>query len=183
VTEISARYAALGGAFAAAVAAVPAQRWEAQSPCEEWTARDVVRHVVDTQGMFLSMIGGELGPIPSVDEDPAAAWEAALAVVLEALEDPQRAAMKHDGLFGPMRFEEMVDTFLAVDQIVHRWDIARATGGDERLTEEEMALVRRRTEQFGEHMRREGAFPVELTPPDGADAQTRLLAFLGRRAW
>lgn len=36
---------------------------------------------------------------------------------------------------------------------------------------------------MGEAMRGPGAFGPELTPPEGADAQTRLLAFVGRRSW
>jgi hypothetical protein len=32
-------------------------------------------------------------------------------------------------------------------------------------------------------MRRPGFFGPELTPPDGADEQTRMLAFLGRAPW
>ena len=39
------------------------------------------------------------------------------------------------------------------------------------------------TEQFADAMRGPGAFGPELTPPEGADTQTRLLAFLGRQAW
>ncbi len=36
------------------------RRWDSPSPCEEWTARDVVGHVVETQGMFLGLVGREL---------------------------------------------------------------------------------------------------------------------------
>ncbi|RMB58781.1 maleylpyruvate isomerase N-terminal domain-containing protein [Tessaracoccus antarcticus] len=32
----------------------PADRWSAQSPCEHWSARDVVRHLIDTQREFLT---------------------------------------------------------------------------------------------------------------------------------
>ena len=35
------------------IAAVPADRWAAPSPCPEWNARDLVTHVVTTQGMIL----------------------------------------------------------------------------------------------------------------------------------
>ncbi|NEU34456.1 TIGR03086 family protein, partial [bacterium LRH843] len=48
---------------------------------------------------------------------------------------------------------------------------------------EELDLARERAAFFGDNIRRDGVCPVELTPPDGADEQTRLLAFLGRRAW
>ena len=38
------------------VAAVPEDRWSDQSPCEDWKARDVVRHVVG-QGMAPALVG------------------------------------------------------------------------------------------------------------------------------
>ena len=50
MTEISERYERLGDAFAAKIAAVPADRWSAPSPCRDWTAHDVVSHVVATPG-------------------------------------------------------------------------------------------------------------------------------------
>src|SRR5436189_1031131 len=53
MSEISERYKRLGDAFADKIAAVPHDRWDSQTPCEEWTARDLVGHVVNTQGMFL----------------------------------------------------------------------------------------------------------------------------------
>ena len=49
MTETSQRYARLADAFAAKIAAVPDDRWACPSPCEGWTARDVVRHVIDSQ--------------------------------------------------------------------------------------------------------------------------------------
>ncbi|WP_159941709.1 MULTISPECIES: TIGR03086 family metal-binding protein [unclassified Nocardiopsis] len=183
MSDIRARYARLSEDFAATVAAVPADRWSADSPCPGWDARGVVRHVVDTQGMFLGLVGRELGEIPSVDADPAAAWEAARAVVLADLSDPDRAAAAFGGFFGPTTFAEAVDRFLSFDLVVHRWDLARATGQDERLDPGDVRWAREAAAGFGPHLRREGVCGPELTPPGGADEQTRLLAFLGRRAW
>ncbi len=183
MTEISMQYARLGDDFAATIAAVRPDRWENPSPCEGWTARDVVRHVIETQGAFLGLVGRELGPVPSVDDDPAAAWEAARKVVRADLDDPDRAGAEFDGLWGRTRFDDAVDTFLRFDLIVHRWDLARATGLDEELSLADVRWARERTTAFGTNLRRDGVCGPELRPPDGASEQTRLLAFLGRRAW
>jgi hypothetical protein len=72
MTEISERYARLADAFAAKIASVPSDRWATQSPCEGWTARDVVGHVVSSQGLILGLVGRSLGDIPSADDDPQA---------------------------------------------------------------------------------------------------------------
>jgi uncharacterized protein (TIGR03086 family) len=181
MTEISERYARLSGAFADTVAGVPDDRWSSPSPCPEWTARDIVGHVVETQGMFLGFVGRETGDIPPVDQDPLGAWTAASAVVLKDLEDPGRASAEFEGFFGKSTFEAAVDRFLNMDLVVHRWDLARATGQDEHIDPEDVARVRRRAEEFGDAMRAPKAFGPTVDPPPGADEQAKLLAFLGRR--
>ena len=71
MTEISERYKRLTDAFAAKVAAIPAEGWSAQTPCPDWMARDLVKHVIETQGMFLGLVGRQMGELPSVDDDLA----------------------------------------------------------------------------------------------------------------
>ena len=180
MTEISERYDRLATALADKIAAVPADAWENPSPCEGWTARDVVRHVVSTQGMFLGFIGRELGDIPPVDDDPLAAWNAARAIVLHDLEDPKLASAEFDGFTGRSTFEGGVDRFLSFDLVVHGWDLSRAAGLDERIDPDDVARVRRAAAEFGEAMRGPQAFGPERPAPAGADPQTQLLAFLGR---
>jgi uncharacterized protein (TIGR03086 family) len=163
------------------VSQVPAERWEAQTPCPDWKARDLVKHVVDTQGMFLGFIGLELGDIPAVADDPAGAWDAARAKVSAALNDPQTAKTEFDGFGGRSTFEDGVDRFLCFDLVVHGWDLARATGLDETIPAEDLTRVRAAAEAFGDAMRGPGAFGPEIEPPRDADEQARLLAFLGRQ--
>ena len=47
------RYRRLSDGFAA----VPEDRWSSPSSCEGWTARDVVEHVGNVQGLFLGFLG------------------------------------------------------------------------------------------------------------------------------
>ena len=182
MTEISERYARLADAFAAKIAAVPADRWSSPSPCENWTARDIVTHVVSTQGLFLGFVGRSLGDIPSVDDDPLAAFTAARTVVQADLEDPARAAAEYEGFMGTMTFETGVDRFLNFDLVVHGWDLARATGLDDHIEPADLQRIRVAAEGFGDAMRGPNAFGPEVEPPPGADDQQRVMAFLGRRA-
>jgi len=133
--------------------------------------------------MFLGFVGRELGGIPSVDDDPAAAFGAARSVVASDLEDPQRAGATFEGFSGRSTFAEAVDRFLSGDLLIHRWDLARATGQEVELDLEEVRRQREVLDGFGDRLRGPGAFGPELQPPEDADEQTRLLAFAGRRAF
>jgi uncharacterized protein (TIGR03086 family) len=182
MTEISDRYARLGDAFAMKIAAVPEHAWAHPSPCDEWTARDVVKHVISTQGMFLGLVGRPLGDIPEVDDDLLAAWDAVRSVVQGDLEDPERATTEFQGFSGTSTFEAAVNRFLCTDLVVHGWDLARAAGLDDRIDPEDLVRVSEQTLAFGDMLRSPQAFGPEVEPPADADDQTKLLAFLGRRA-
>ena len=182
MTEISERYARLGDAVATKIAAVPEDAWEHPSPCDEWTARDVVNHVITTQGMFLGLVGRQMGDIPGVDDDPFAAWNAARSVVQCDLEDPERATTEFQGSTGASTFEAAVNRFLCMDLVVHGWDLARAAGLDDRIDPEDLARVSEQAGALGDMLRSPQAFGPEVQPPADADDQTKLLAFLGRRA-
>lgn len=181
MTDTSDRYRRLAADFAATIEDVPDDRWSAPSPCEEWTARDVVRHVIETQGLFLGFVGRSPDAGPTVDEDALAAWTTAHRQVQADLEDPDRADAAYDGFAGPSTFAKGVNDFLCTDLVVHRWDLAQAAGLDVTLDREEVARVRAQAESFGDALRGPGAFGPALEPPENADDQTRLLCFLGRR--
>jgi uncharacterized protein (TIGR03086 family) len=182
MSEISERYRRLSDEFAARVAAVPADRWDSPSPCEDWTARDLVRHVVETQGMFLGFIDRKLGPVPEIAEDPAGAWDAARAVMQADLDDPARATTEFEGQLGRQSFEAAVDRFINLDLTMHGWDLARATGQDERIEPADVQRVLAVARSLGDSLRGPGVCGPEIEAPAGADEQTRMLAFLGRRA-
>lgn len=178
----AARYDRLAGAFAATVSAVPAQGWQAASPCEGWTAQDVVRHVVETPAIFFGMVGRELVPTPPVEDDPGAAFAASRAQVQAALDDPEVAGSGFDGFFGRTTLAEAIERFVCLDLVVHRWDLARATGLDETIPETDLVWLEAGVAGFGDAMRAPEVFGPAIEPPPGADRQTRLLHFLGRPA-
>ncbi|HVL91784.1 MAG TPA: TIGR03086 family metal-binding protein [Acidimicrobiales bacterium] len=183
MSEIAERYARLSSSFAAKVAAVPPDRWASPSPCAGWSAHDVVRHVVESQGMFLGFVGASSGGGPGVDEDPAGAFDAVRATVQSHLDDPARATAGFEGYAGPTTFEASVDRFLNFDLVVHGWDLARAAGLDEHVDAADIAFVRAGVASLGDMLYSSGACAPALDPPPGADDRTRLLAALGRKAW
>lgn len=180
MSEIADRYRDLAAGFTARVESVPEHRWENASPCEGWTARDVVRHMIETAGMFFGLVGRELPAGPTVDDDPAGAWSTARDAVQAALDDPAVATLEYEGLFGRTTFEQGINDFVCFDVLVHTWDLARATGLDERLDPAEVHHVFETAQPMDDTLRTSGVCGPKLDPPPGADEQARLLAFLGR---
>ncbi len=182
MSEIAERYERRANAFTDKVAAVPDDQWSAPSPCEEWTARDVVEHVVNSQGMFLGFVGREQVDLPSLDDDPEGAVRAATGRILQDLKDPDLAAETFEGFMGTQAFEASVDRFLSADLVVHGWDLARATGQDDTIPTEDVTALHASLGDFPEEaMRSPGAFGPEVEVADDASDQDKLIAFLGRR--
>ena len=188
VDEIAARFERVAAAFTARVEGVPADSWERPAPCEGWAARDVVRHLVEWlpgPGFLLGTFGVETGPIPSVETDPAAAWAVVRDAVQHALVDPAIATRVEDcGPPGRLSLEAAVDMTCTPDVLIHTWDLARATGLDERLdpgeVRRQLAGIEALPPEVDEAMRSSGHYGPRVAVADDADDQTRLLAFMGR---
>jgi uncharacterized protein (TIGR03086 family) len=153
--------------------------WSAASPCEGWTAADVVDHVVDTERDYLSRMDVEVGDRPS--GSPADVWAAHQAAVRPLVTDQLRAR-EYDGFFGRTTIGATLDHFYGFDLVVHGWDLGAANGRPTAFTDAEMDTIEVAFEGFGDHAYDDGVFrrPVEVAAD--ADRQTRLLARTGRRA-
>lgn len=181
MTEISERYRAVATEFTRRVDGVPGERWADPSPCAGWTARDVVRHVVDTHRSAPGWAGlPETDLTASVDDDPRTAWAEARDAMQALLEDPARAGKEYAGYFGPTTLERSVDQFIYFDLVVHAWDLARATGQDETMPAEDVRRVYGTVSSFGDALRGEGICGPEVKVPDDASEQDRLIGLLGR---
>ena len=181
--DIADRYRRLADRFDRVAAAVPDDAWANPSPCEEWTAADVVRHVADTERELVVRLGLADVPEPDADLHPREAWRAVRPVVQGLLDDPATAGHAYDGYFGPTTLAQTIDTFYSLDLLVHAWDLARAAGLTEleAMPAEDVTASFEAMRPFSETLRQPGLCGPELEPPAGADEQTRFLAFLGRR--
>lgn len=181
--EIVERYERITGQFTDRVRAVPAEAWDDPSPCEGWTARDVVGHLTEWIPGFFGAQGVEFPPVPSVADDPLAAWESVQTTIAAALADPRRADMPVETPFSTQSFAETVDMIVIGDVFTHTWDLARATGQDESLDPDQLQrMVAAIGEMPEDVMRADGMFGPPIDVPADADDQTRYLAYVGRRA-
>ncbi len=131
--DITERFERITGRFTDVVRGVPDSAWDDPSPCDGWTARDVVGHLTEWIPGFFNSQGVEFPPVPSVDEDPYAAWEVVRGTISAALADPAVAAKPVQTPFATQPLRETVDMIVTGDVFTHTWDLARATGQDDAL--------------------------------------------------
>jgi uncharacterized protein (TIGR03086 family) len=183
MSEILERYERVTGQFSERVRGVPADAWDNPSPCDGWRARDVVGHLTTWITEFFSAQGVAFPDAPAVEDDPVAAWEAVRSTIAAALADPELSARPVETPFSTQPFSETVDMIVTGDVFTHTWDLARATGQDETLDADMVQRMLAATGEMPEEaLRADGMFGPALEAPAGADDQTRLLAYLGRRA-
>ena len=152
-----------------------AQSLDAATPCDDWNVRELLNHMLETQRYFAGSARGESVSPPAstpptlLSDDPVQDFVRAQAEVLSA--------------FGQEGVIEKTGPSLGIassDQLLHGWDLARATGQDttmpEGLPEAAYSIIHG---AFTEEQR-QGVFKPEVPVPDDATAQERLLAFTGR---
>src|SRR5438874_438060 len=173
--------------FGARVSQIGDEQWEAGTPDTEWNVRDLVSHVLSENlwapplfaGSTISEVGDRFdGNV--LGTDPHGSWRAASVHALEAAAEAGAMERTVHLSFGDFPGREYAMQLFA-DHLIHAWDLARAIGADERLDSE---LVGECTAWFAnleDAYRGAGAIAERQPIPDGADAQTRLLAMFGRR--
>jgi uncharacterized protein (TIGR03086 family) len=141
--------------------------WDAPAPCEGWVARDVVRHLVEwLPGFLASGAGVQLPPGPSVDVDPVGAWEAHAVAVQRLLDDPESPSVTlRNPNLGELPLPDAIAMFYTSDVFLHTWDLARATGQDERLDPQRCAAMLEGMLPMDDLLRRSGHYgPARAGP-------------------
>ncbi|MFI5672967.1 TIGR03086 family metal-binding protein [Streptomyces sp. NPDC051704] len=174
-------YERIGERFRELILNCPPDRWEDPSPCPGWTAWDVAAHVVSNHRRAVAGLDGSGYSAPDRREDLAQAWDAASGEIKAALRDPVKAQTLLGEEFGSIPFEEFVRRMACADTLIHGWDLARATGQDEVLDSEAVAVATEILLPEDGDIRMPNAFGAKVSSATDADAQTRLLNFLGRQ--
>lgn len=164
----------------AVIGAVESGSWDRPSPCDGWTTRDVVAHIVDTQREFLAGRGLDVGERPDLD-DPAAGWHEHTDRVVALLTDSQLVAAPYEGYFGPTTLGATFEQFYIWDLLVHRWDIAQGAGIPVTYTDAELDRIEAGADSFGDSLYMDSVCKPGVEA-DSGDRQARVLARLGRRA-
>lgn len=170
---MSDRYDRAAAGFTQRVEGAPAGAWDRRAPCEGWVARDVVRHLTEWVPGFFELLPAKT----SVEDDPVAAWHE-LDATLRSTADSDHE-LDHPYV-GKHKLGDAVNQFVVGDLLVHTWDLARATGQDERLDPELVHDMLGGLQAMGDALRVGGQFGPPVEVPADADEQTQLIAYTGR---
>src|SRR5262245_43282044 len=124
-----------GTAWTASKVAGGQDRLDAPTPCDEWTVRRLIDHLLAGQAVFAAgPSGGTIappsGPPPElVGDDPAAQYEDARKATINAYAQPNVLGRMVKGFGGDVPAAQILGIAFC-DQLVHGWDMATATGQD-----------------------------------------------------
>ena len=161
------------------VATIDDSQLDAPTPCAAFSVRDVLAHMIGGATLFAAAFTDE-----TPGEPPAGDLRQGLPIALEGL----RASVHSDGALDrtiAAPFGEVPGAafarFVALDGLVHGWDIATATGQPYEppadLVEAVDTFAR---EAITDDMRDGDTFAPPTAAPDGASPLEQLVAFTGR---
>ena len=150
-----------------------------RTPCEEWTVKDLLEHMIGVvAGLGAAAVGAPRQEF-RLGDDPGGQFEEAAAAALAAWRRPGVLEQIVDGGPGPMPGRVLAGINL-LDTATHTWDLAVATGQPAGLPDVVAAAALETSLATISPEIRPGRFAPEIVLPDGADLTGRLVAFLGR---
>lgn len=181
MTDALDRYTRISKTFDSRLHGVADDQWNASTPCPDWDVRKLVSHLIGSHQAMLSMVG-QSHEAPGPDDDLIPVWHGVRKAVLDALGDSETAGRTVASPIGEMTFEQLIGGLLCGDTLFHTWDLARATGQDETMDEDLCVKQLELMLPLDDAIRTPGFFGPKLDSPEGADTQTKLLCFGGRRS-
>ncbi|MFJ2746794.1 TIGR03086 family metal-binding protein [Streptomyces sp. NPDC087297] len=174
--------------FGERVRDVRGDQWGAPTPCTEWNVRELVNHVTAEQlwipplvseGRTVEELAGSFsGDV--LGEDPVAAWDRASAAAHAAFAASGAMDRTVRLSYGPALGSAYCSE-LTADCVVHTWDLARGIGAGDRLPDSLVEFSIKEIMPYADGLASSGAYAEPVEVPAGADAQTRLLAMVGRK--
>ncbi|MEY2401450.1 MAG: hypothetical protein QOJ08_1561 [Ilumatobacteraceae bacterium] len=168
------------------VAGIGDDQWTQPSPCEGWTVRDLLNHVVAgnlwaaelASGRTIADVGTAFdGDV--VGSDAVAAYDSSAKAAAAAFEAPGALDAPCAVSYGPVPGSVYAGHRL-LDVLIHGWDLASATGQPAELDPQLVAACWDVVRPQLSLLQESGQFGVEEPGINDTNPQTSLLAALGR---
>lgn len=179
-------------AFGERVHAIAETQWQAPTPCTDWTVLALVDHLVSEQrwlppllhGLDLASAGEVVAGARTLPADGgvganhAELWDEAAVAAADAVVDPGVLERQVELSRGRTPAREYLYE-MALDAVVHAWDLGAAIGFAEQLPDELVAFASDAVGKFGD-LSSTGMFAAPVDVPDDASPQDRLIGATGR---
>jgi uncharacterized protein (TIGR03086 family) len=116
--------------------------WAAATPCSEWDVRQLVNHMVRGNLNYVALLDGgsagefvRLRDVDALGGDPVGAYGRSAQEFVKAFGRPGVLRKTLDYPLGKVGAGQAVAVRMT-DTVIHTWDLARATGADEKLNVE-----------------------------------------------
>lgn len=136
-----------GDFYESRLAAVTSEQWSMPSICDGWTVKDLADHVVGGNRFAVGMLAGldtatafEGALAGGFDDDPVTAYRVSAHGQLDAFGTPGALDVVVHHPAGDIGARQFLG-FRLGDLLLHGWDLARSTGGDDTLDAELVAAV------------------------------------------
>src|SRR5262245_35281234 len=152
-----------------------AKKLDSDTPCDQWDVRTLMNHMLETQRYFAGSARGEQASPPG-QQPPTLLSDDPLADFTEGRSDTIQTFSKE----GVVEKTGPTLGIAFADQLLHGWDLARATGQDTTMPK---GLAKAAYEHIHGRFtdeQRKGVFKPEVEVGADASAQDKLLAYTGR---
>jgi uncharacterized protein (TIGR03086 family) len=164
----------------AVVAGITPDQLDNPTPCAEFTVRGVLEHMIGGATAFAAAYRGGKSAEPDLG-DPLGSFGPALGDLVAAISAPGALGRTVQAPFGEVPGDTFA-RFVALDGLVHGWDLATATGQAYDPPDELVAAVDAFAQQAIDPMRDGKTFADAVEPTAGSSAIERLANYTGRRA-
>ena len=163
------------------------------TPCSEWSVVDLFNHLIGGLEFTAGCITGNVPDIRPNEAESSYQGETDIAVLIRAYHAAVDRALELAGNPGALErtamtpFGEMpvarIMTGTVMDQLVHCWDLARATGQDTSLDSGivEFAYGMLVSGGFADMGRQAGFVGPEIRVPDESSLQDKMIGYMGRQ--
>jgi uncharacterized protein (TIGR03086 family) len=151
------------------------------SPCEGWTAQDVVDHVMGGPPYYAEAWGGQVPDVPD-DADRATRYTAQYQALADTCRQPGVLDKMVSSPLGEGQIPAgMMFGILTSDTLIHTWDLARAIGVEVELDQDLLQRTWDGLIPIEAMVRRPDVFGPAVEIEEGAPLQDRAMAWFGRQ--
>ncbi|MEY2398101.1 MAG: hypothetical protein QOJ00_1275 [Actinomycetota bacterium] len=177
--DVLAQLNELGPLLAGVVGGIAPGQLDNKTPCDEYTVRGVLEHMISGATMFAAAFRGEAAPEPETSDDVLALFGPALTNLAESINSSGALERSVAAPFGEVPGETFA-RFVVLDGLVHGWDIATATGQRYEPSDALVADVTEFSRGAIEPLRDGVTFGAEVQPSPSATPIECLAALTGR---